>query len=120
MDKGLMTAGAVLLGIGAFLGILLMGLEMGRKSFPRELGFLHPTLAMAGLLMLVARFFITGGAHWLDIGLILLVLAAVAGLLLLVRGFGGGKMLRSVTLIHGGLGLAGLGFVLYEIAHRAS
>lgn len=120
MDKGLMTVGAVLVGLGAFLGLLLMGLEMGRKSFPRALGFMHPTLAMAGLLMLVARFFITGGAHWLDIGLILLVLAAGAGLLLLVRGFGGGKMVRSVTVLHGALGLLGLGFVLYEIAHRAS
>ena len=120
MDKGLMTMGAVLTSLGAFLGLLLMGLEMGRKSFPRALGFMHPTLAMAGLLMLVSRFFITGGAHWLDIGLILLVLAAVFGMVLLVRGFGGRAMVRSVTVIHGGLGLVGLGFVLYEIVHRAS
>jgi hypothetical protein len=120
MDKGLMTVGAILVGVGALLGLLLAGFEMARKEFPRALGFLHPTLAMAGLLMLVARFFIRGGGHWLDIGLLLLVGAAVAGLLLLVRGFGGRGMIRSVTLLHGVMGLLGLGFVLYEIAHRAS
>ncbi|EQD24136.1 MAG: hypothetical protein D084_Lepto4C00569G0002 [Leptospirillum sp. Group IV 'UBA BS'] len=118
MDQGLMVVGAVLVGIAAVFGLLLWGFEVTQKDFPQILGFVHPTLAMAGLLMLVARYFIRGGAHWFDIGLLLLVGAAAGGLILVVRGFRRRAMIRAVTVLHGLLGLSGLGFVLYQLTHR--
>jgi hypothetical protein len=118
MDQGLMVVGAVLVGIAAVFGVALWGFEVARKDFPQILGFVHPTLAMAGLLMLVARFFIRGGAHWFDIGLVLLVGAAAGGLILVVRGFRRRSMIRAVTVLHGLLGLSGLGFVIYQLTHR--
>lgn len=118
MDQGLMVVGAVLVGISALFGLALWGFEMARKDFPQILGFIHPTLAMAGLLMLVARFFIRGGAPWFNIGLLLLVGAAFGGLALLIRGFRKRSMIRAVTVLHGTLGLSGLGLVLYQLTHR--
>ena len=118
MDQGLMMVGAILVGIAAVSGVALWGFEVARKDFPHILGFVHPTLAMAGLLMLVARFFIRGGAHWFDIGLVLLVGAAAGGLILVVRGFRRRSMIRAVTVLHGLLGLSGLGFVIYQLTHR--
>jgi peptidoglycan/LPS O-acetylase OafA/YrhL len=118
MDQGLMVVGAVLVGIAALFGLALWGFEMARRDFPQILGFIHPTLAMAGLLMLVARFFIRGGAPWFNIGLLLLLSAAAAGLVLLIRGVRKRSMIRTVTVLHGILGLSGLGFVLYQITHR--
>ncbi len=118
MDQGLMLVGAVLVGIAAVFGLVLWGLEVARKDFPQVLGFVHPTLAMAGLIMLIARFFIRGGAPWFDIGLALLVLAAVGGLVLVARGFRKRAMIRAVTVLHGLFGLSGLGFVIYQLTHR--
>lgn len=118
MDQGLMEAGAVILGIAAVLGVALLGFELARKDFPQILGFIHPTLAMAGLLMLVARFFIRGGAPYLDLGLLLLAGAAGGGLILLLRGVRKRAMIRTVTVLHGSFGLAGLGFVVYQLMHR--
>ncbi len=119
MDQGLMVVGAVIVSLAALVGLVLWGFEMARKDFPQVLGFIHPTLAMAGLLMLIARFFIRGGAHWFNIGLILLVGAALGGLILLIRGFRRRSMIRTVTVLHGTLGLSGLGFVIYELTHRS-
>lgn len=118
MDQGLMLVGAILVSISALFGLTLLGFELARKEFPQVLGFIHPTLAMAGLLMLVARFFIRGGAHWFNMGLLLLVGAALGGLILLVRGFRRRSMIRAITVLHGFLGLSGLGFVLFELTHR--
>ncbi|MEC4683755.1 MAG: hypothetical protein VST70_08800 [Nitrospirota bacterium] len=118
MDQGLMLVGAILVSLAAIFGITLWGFEMARKDFPQVLGFIHPTLAMAGLLMLVARFFIRGGVHWFNIGVLLLVGAAAGGLILLVRGFRKRTMIRTVTVLHGAFGLAGLGFVIYQLTHR--
>jgi hypothetical protein len=118
MDQGLMVVGAVLVGISALFGVALWGFEVARKDFPQILGFVHPTLAMAGLLMLGARFFIRGGAPWFNIGLLLLVGAALGGLLLLIRGIRKRSMIRTVTVLHGALGLSGLGFVIYQLTHR--
>lgn len=119
MDQGLMLVGAVLVGIAAVFGLALWGFEVARKDFPQILGFIHPTLAMAGLLMLVARYFIRGGAPFLDRGILLLVGAALGGLVLLTRGFRKRKMIRTVTVLHGILGLTGLGFVVYQLTHRS-
>ncbi len=118
MDQGLMVVGAVLVGIAALFGLILWGLEVARKDFPQVLGFVHPTLAMAGLIMLVARFFIRGGAPWFNVGLALLVVAAAGGLVLVARGFRRRAMIRTVTAMHGLLGLTGLGFVIYQLTHR--
>lgn len=116
MDRGLLTVGSVFLSLGAFFGLVLFAFEVFRKDFPRILGFIHPTLALTGFLMIVARHFITGPLPYMDWGLLSLLASAVFGGLLLVRGFGGRKMLRILTVAHGIFGLAGLGLILWQVS----
>lgn len=108
--------GSVFLTIGALFGLVLFGFEFFRKDFPRVLGFIHPTLAMTGLLMIVARYFITGPLPYMDWGLLSLGTSAVFGGFLLIRGFGGRKMLRFLTFAHGLFGLLGLGLILWQVS----
>lgn len=116
MDHGLLTIGSVFLVLAALLGLLLLGFELTKKEFPKVLGFLHPTLGLTGILMIVARYFIRGPLKFMDEGLICLGIAVFFGLLLLLRGFGGQKMIRVFTLAHGVFGLLGLGLILWQFA----
>jgi len=89
---------------------------MGKKQFPKALGFLHPTLGLTGILMLVARHFILGPLKYMDEGLLSLAIAVFFGMLLLLKGFGGQRMVRLFTLAHGAFGLLGLGLILWQLA----
>ena len=102
--------------LGALFGLVLFGFEFFRKDFPRVLGFIHPTLAMTGFLMIVARYFITGPLPYMDLGLLSLGISAGFGGSLLLRGFGGRKMLRFLTFAHGLFGLLGLGLILWQVS----
>lgn len=116
MDRGLLTAGSVILVLAVVLGLVLLGFEMGRKQFPKALGFLHPTLGLTGILMLVARHFILGPLKYMDEGLLSLAIAVFFGMLLLLKGFGGQRMVRLFTFAHGVFGLLGLGLILWQLA----
>ncbi len=114
MDHGLLTIGSVFLVLAAILGLLLLGFELRKKEFPKVLGFLHPTLGLTGILMIVARHFIIGPLRFMDEGIVCLGIAVLFGLLLLLRGFGGQKMLRVFTVAHGVFGLLGLGLIVWQ------
>lgn len=116
MDRGLLTVGSIFLICAAILGVALLGTELARKQFPKALGFLHPTLGLTGILMLVARHFILGPLKYMDEGLLSLLLAVLFGLLLLLKGFGGQRMVRVLTFAHGFFGLLGLGLILWQLA----
>ncbi|BAM07165.1 hypothetical protein [Leptospirillum ferrooxidans] len=118
MDHGLLLVGAIFLTIGSLFGVVLVTAEVMKKSFPKPLGFIHPTLAMIGFLMIVARHFILGPLKYMDWGILSLVGSVFFGLALLVRGFRGLAMLRLFTFCHGMLGLLGLGLVLYQVSLR--
>ncbi|MHB1756648.1 MAG: hypothetical protein ACYCT9_03945 [Leptospirillum sp.] len=118
MDHGLLLVGAIFLTIGSLFGVVLVTAEVMKTSFPRPLGFIHPTLAMIGFLMIVARHFILGPLKYMDWGILSLVGSVFFGLALLVRGFRGLAMIRLFTFCHGMLGLLGLGLVLYQVYLR--
>ena len=116
MDRGLLTVGSIFLICAAILGVALLGTELSRKQFPKALGFLHPTLGLTGILMLVARHFILGPLKYMDEGLLSLLLAVFFVLLLLLKGFGGQRMVRVLTFAHGFFGLLGLVLILWQLA----
>ncbi len=118
MDHGLLVVGSIFLTLGSILGLVLVSAEVLKASFPKPLGFIHPTLAMIGFLMIVARHFILGPLKYMDYGILSLVGAVFFGLALLVRGFRGLAMVRIFTFFHGVFGLLGLGLVLYQVYLR--
>jgi hypothetical protein len=52
----------------------------------------------------------------MDEGLLSLAIAVFFGMLLLLKGFGGQRMVRLFTLAHGAFGLLGLGLILWQLA----
>lgn len=107
-------ASAVLIALGAVLGVIMLSNLLKGHHIPKALTFIHGLLVVTGLLFLVI-FNISNpvAANWISVGLFLL--AAMGGIYILIHDIKHEKVPLTVVIIHGMVAVSGYAYLIYSI-----
>lgn len=99
-----------LFALAAILGMVLLTFVLQGKETPKGVVFSHGTLAVAGLILLIIYTFKESPGP-LE-ALILFVIAASAGIVMVIRDLTGKSIPKWLTIVHGLVAVTGLIFLL--------
>lgn len=107
-------AALILFALAAILGLYLISFVLRQKATPKPVAFIHGGLAATGLVLLIIHTVKTGAD--LVQAIVLFVIAALGGVVLIVRDLGGKSVPKWLAVIHGLLAIAGFIFlVIYAL-----
>ena len=102
----------VLFSFSALLGFVLLSYVLRGKFTPKAFTILHGSLAVLGLVSLIALALYSPYKLWLSV--ILFVLAAIGGFYLLFKDITD-KVPKSVAMIHGLVAVTGLVVLIFSV-----
>ena len=105
----------VLIGLAVLLGLYLISFVLKSKIPPKGIAILHGSLAVLGIVVLLIYALTTTEHHKHWDSLIIFLLAAAGGVYLFSKDIRHLKIPKWVAVVHGSIGLFGLGWILYHI-----
>lgn len=99
-----------LFALGAIIGMYLLALVLQKKETPKFVAFIHGLFVVAALLLLF--YYNSERGPGLMESIILFVVAAVGGLVLIIRDLSGKSIPRWLAIAHGLIAVAGFVFLL--------
>ena len=105
----------ILISLAVILGLYLIKFVLKKKNPPKGVAIIHGTLAVLGILILLVYALTTGSHHKHWDSFAIFVTAAIGGVYLFSRDIKHKKIPVWVAVLHGALGLTGLGWILYHI-----
>ncbi len=105
----------VLISLAVLLGLYLISFVLKKKIPPKGVAIVHGSLAVIGILILIIYALTTTSHHKHWDSIIIFLLAAMGGVYLFYKDIRHLKIPKWVALIHGALGLCGLGWILYHV-----
>lgn len=107
-------ASAILIALGAVLGVLMLANLLKGHHIPKALTFIHGGLVVTGLVCLILfNFSYPEYANWFSVGLF--VLAAMGGIYILIHDIKHEKVPLTVVIVHGVVAVSGYAYLLYTI-----
>ena len=98
-----------LFALGAMVGMYLLALVLQKKQTPKFVAFVHGIFVVVALILL---FMYSRGTPGFTEAIVLFVLAAIGGLVLIIRDVGGRTIPKWLALGHGLLAIVGFIFLL--------
>lgn len=98
-----------LFALGAIIGMYLLSMVLQKKQTPKFVSFIHGAFVATALVLLVIYNYQHPG---LVESIVLLVVAALGGVVLIIRDLGGKPLPRWLALGHGLVALTGFAFLL--------
>lgn len=105
----------VLISLAVILGIYLISFVLKKKKPPKGVAIIHGTLAALGILVLLIYAFTTSSHHKHWDSLIIFIIAAIVGIYLFSKDIRHLQIPKWIAVVHGVIGLTGLGWILYHI-----
>jgi peptidoglycan/LPS O-acetylase OafA/YrhL len=97
-------------GLATIIGIYLLSLLLQGKKIPEKVATVHGVFAIIGLLLLIM--FSLKNNETPAVSIIVLILAAMGGLMLAYRGVANKKIPKWLGVTHGMLALVGFAFLI--------
>lgn len=104
----------ILISLAVILGLYLITFVLKNKTPPKGVALIHGALAAFGIIVLLIYAFTTSShhKHWDSIAIF--VTAATGGIYLIFKDIRHKKIPVWVAVLHGSIGLTGLGWILYH------
>jgi len=107
-------ASAVLIALGAILGVLMLVNLLKGHHIPKALTFIHGGLVVTGLLLLILfNLNFPEHANWISVGLF--GVAALGGIYILYHDIKHEKVPLTVVFIHGTVAVSAYALLIYRI-----
>lgn len=114
----LLLIAIALFAIAALLGFYLISFVLQNKDTPKGVAFIHGPLAATGLILLIIYAFLYKPAPIISI--IIFILAALGGIMLIVKDLSGKPVPKSFAIGHGLTALVAFVFLIYFTFFQAS
>lgn len=105
----------VLISLAAILGLYLVTFVLKKKTPPKGVALIHGTLAALGIIVLLIYALTTSSHHKHWDSIIIFIIAATGGIYLFSKDIRHLEIPVWVALVHGAIGLTGLGWILYHV-----
>lgn len=107
----------ILISLAVVLGGYLLSFVLQEKNPPKAIVIIHGTLAALGIIVLLIYALTTDQPHKHWDSLIIFLLAATGGIYLVSRDIRHKDVPKWVAILHGGIGLTGLIWILTHTVH---
>lgn len=105
----------ILISLAVILGLYLIKFVLQKKNPPKGVAIIHGTLAALGILVLLIYALTTSEHHKHWDSFAIFVTAAIGGIYLFSKDIRHKNIPKWVAVIHGAIGLTGLGWILYHM-----
>lgn len=105
----------VLISLAVILGLYIIKFVLNKKTPPKGIAIIHGTLAALGIILLLIYALTTDSHHKHWDSVTIFIIAAIGGIYLFSKDIRHMKVPKWVAVIHGAIGLTGLGWILYHI-----
>ncbi|MDX1753263.1 MAG: hypothetical protein R3259_08770 [Salinimicrobium sediminis] len=105
----------VLISIAIILGLYLLTFVVRKKTIPKGVALIHGTFAALGIIVLLIYALTTSSHHKHWDSLVIFLVAASLGIYLFSKDIRHLEFPPWMAVLHGAIGLTGLGWILYHI-----
>ncbi|WP_029038209.1 hypothetical protein [Salinimicrobium xinjiangense] len=106
----------ILISLAVILGLYLITFVLKKKTPPKGVALIHGTLAALGIIVLLIYALTTSSHHKHWDSIIIFIVAAIGGIYLFSKDIRHLEIPVWVAVVHGAIGLTGLGWILYHVA----
>lgn len=111
----MVIAAVVLISLAVLLGLYLISFVLRKKIPPKGVAIIHGSLAVLGIAILIIYALTTQEHHKHWDSIVIFLVAAAGGFYLFSKDIRHLKIPTWVAVVHGSIGLFGLGWILYHI-----
>lgn len=105
----------ILISLAVILGLYLIKFVLKKQSPPKGVALIHGTLAALGIIVLLIYALTTDSHHKHWDSIIIFIVGATGGVYLFYKDIRHLEIPIWVAVLHGAIGLTGLGWILYHV-----